>query len=65
MLRKLEQNRSEIYIYDLAVAEDRRRAGIATALIAEVQRIAAHIGTWMILARLITATTLLSRSMKD
>ena len=32
-LVKFEQARSEFYIYDLAVAADRRREGIATALI--------------------------------
>jgi aminoglycoside 3-N-acetyltransferase I len=32
-LRKLEQERSEIYIYDLAVLEAHRREGIASALI--------------------------------
>ena len=48
VLPKLEQERSEIYIYDLAVAEEHRRQGIATALIAEVQRIAAEIGAWVI-----------------
>src|SRR5690606_30454371 len=32
-LRKFEQERSEIYIYDLAVAERHRRQRIATALI--------------------------------
>ena len=48
VLDKLEQERSEIYIYDLAVAEAHRRRGIATALIAEVQSIAADIGAWVI-----------------
>ena len=48
VLDKLEQNRSEIYIYDLAVAEAHRRRGIATALIAEVRSIAAAIGAWVI-----------------
>jgi aminoglycoside 3-N-acetyltransferase I len=47
-LPKLEQARSEIYIYDLAVAADRRREGIATALIAEVQQIATATGAWVI-----------------
>ena len=47
-LDKLEQERSEIYIYDLAVAESHRRRGIATALIAEVQSIAAATGAWVI-----------------
>ncbi|MFQ5547718.1 MAG: AAC(3)-I family aminoglycoside N-acetyltransferase [Woeseia sp.] len=40
-LVKFEQERSEIYIYDLAVAAAHRRKGIATALIGEVQKIAA------------------------
>ena len=47
VLEKLEQERSEIYIYDLAVAEQHRRRGVATALIAEVQAIAAAIGAWV------------------
>jgi aminoglycoside 3-N-acetyltransferase I len=40
-LRKFEQRRSEIYIYDLAVAATHRRRGIATALIAELKKVAA------------------------
>lgn len=40
-LVKFEQERSEIYIYDLAVAAAHRRQGIATALIAELKTIAA------------------------
>jgi aminoglycoside 3-N-acetyltransferase I len=40
-LVKFEQERSEFYIYDLAVREDRRRRGVATALIEEVKAIAA------------------------
>ena len=48
VLQKLEQERSEIYVYDLAVAEERRREGVATALIAEIQRIAAELGAWVI-----------------
>lgn len=47
-LRKFEQERSEIYIYDLAVAAAHRRAGIATALIGELQRIARERGAWVI-----------------
>lgn len=47
-LHKFEQARSEIYIYDLAVTEAHRRRGIATALIAELQRIAARRGAWVI-----------------
>jgi aminoglycoside 3-N-acetyltransferase I len=48
VLEKLEQERSEIYIYDLAVAEDWRRRGVATALIAEVQAIARRVGSWVV-----------------
>lgn len=48
VLDKLEQPRREIYIYDLAVAEAWRRRGIATALIGEVQAIAADIDAWVI-----------------
>ena len=45
---KFEQARSEIYIYDLAVAQSHRRRGIATALIEELQRIAAASGAYVI-----------------
>ena len=48
VLDKLEQERSEIYIYDLAVAETHRRRGVATAVIAHIQRIAAQIGAWVV-----------------
>jgi aminoglycoside 3-N-acetyltransferase I len=47
-LRKFEQERSEIYIYDLAVAESHRRKGIATALIEELRTIAAERGASVI-----------------
>jgi aminoglycoside 3-N-acetyltransferase I len=47
-LPKFEQARSEIYIYDLAVAEPHRRRGIATSLIARLQEIAAQRGAWVI-----------------
>jgi len=39
-LPKFEQERKEIYIFDLAVAAARRREGIATALIQELKKIA-------------------------
>lgn len=48
VLDKFEQERSEIYIYDLAVAETHRRRGIAAAMIGELQRIAATRGAWVI-----------------
>jgi aminoglycoside 3-N-acetyltransferase I len=47
-LRKFERERSEIYIYDLAVAMDHRREGIATALIMAVRKIAALRGAYVI-----------------
>jgi aminoglycoside 3-N-acetyltransferase I len=47
-LSKFEQERSEIYIYDLAVAAAYRRRGIATSLIDELRRIAAARGAWVI-----------------
>jgi aminoglycoside 3-N-acetyltransferase I len=48
VLPKLEQERSEIYIYDLAVDEAFRRRGVATGLIDELKGIAAEIGGWVI-----------------
>jgi aminoglycoside 3-N-acetyltransferase I len=47
-LRKFEQERSEIYIYDLAVAAPYRRLGIATALIRQLKAIAAARGAYVI-----------------
>lgn len=47
-LRKFEQQRSELYIYDLAVRESYRRRGLATALIERVRRIARDRGAWVI-----------------
>ena len=47
-LPKFEQQRSEIYIYDLAVTEEHRRRGIATALIEELRRIATARGAYVI-----------------
>ena len=48
VLPKFEQVRSEIYIYDLAVAETHRRRGIATAMIERLQEIARDLGAWVI-----------------
>jgi len=47
-LRKFEQERSEIYIYDLAVAARCRRRGIATALIEQLKVVAAARGAYVI-----------------
>lgn len=47
-LRKFERERSEIYIYDLAVLAEHRRRGIATALIAELKTIAKARGAYVI-----------------
>lgn len=47
-LVKFEQERSEVYIYDLAVAAAHRRRGVATALIRRLQEIAADRGAWVI-----------------
>ena len=43
-LPKFEQARSELYIYDLAVDEGHRRQGVATAMIRELQKLAAERG---------------------
>lgn len=47
-LHKFEQERSEIYIYDLAVAAAQRRKGIATALVEELKAIALTRGAYVI-----------------
>lgn len=47
-LHKFEQARSEIYIYDLAVAQAHRRQGIATAMIDELRRTASRRGAYVI-----------------
>jgi aminoglycoside 3-N-acetyltransferase I len=47
-LDKFEQERREIYIYDLAVDEAHRRQGVASALIRHLGEIAARRGAWVI-----------------
>ncbi len=47
-LMKFEQARSEIYIYDLAVASTHRRQAIATGLIGTLQAIAQQRGAYVI-----------------
>ena len=47
-LDKFEQDRREIYIYDLAVSRSHRRRGVATRLIQTLQRIAAGRNAYVI-----------------
>lgn len=47
-LMKYEQERSEFYIYDLAVAEPFRRRGIARSLIEALKPIARDAGAWVV-----------------
>ena len=47
-LPKFEQERSELYIYDLAVRATHRRQGVATALIDAVREEAARRGAWVV-----------------
>ncbi|NEQ72478.1 MAG: AAC(3)-I family aminoglycoside N-acetyltransferase [Okeania sp. SIO2C9] len=47
-LHKFEQERSEIYIYDLAVSTEHRRQGIAMALIDALKNIAVDRGAYVI-----------------
>jgi aminoglycoside 3-N-acetyltransferase I len=47
-LDKFERERREFYIYDLAVAAEHRRQGIATALIERLRGIAARRGGWVV-----------------
>ena len=47
-LQKVERERSEINIYDLAVVEAHRRRGIATALIDELKSLAAERNAYVI-----------------
>ena len=54
VLDKLEQERSEVYIYDLAVAETHRRKGIATKLINELKPIARAKGAYIIFVQAMT-----------
>ena len=48
VLQKFEQERSEVYIYDLAVAAEHRRQGIATSLIQRLKEIARGRGVHVI-----------------
>jgi aminoglycoside 3-N-acetyltransferase I len=48
VLPKFERARSEFYIYDLAVSEEHRRSGVATALIETLRTLAAERGIYVI-----------------
>lgn len=48
-LPKFERERSEYYIYDLAVATEHRRRGIATELIETTRGIAKARGAWVVM----------------
>ena len=48
VLQKFEQERAEIYIYDLAVITAHRRQGVATGLIRRLQEIGAERGAWVV-----------------
>ena len=48
VLQKFEQERSEVYIYDLAVLDAHRRKGIATTLIQALKPIAKALGAYVI-----------------
>jgi aminoglycoside 3-N-acetyltransferase I len=48
VLKKFESERTEVYIYDLAVLERHRRRGIATSLVNELARIGREIGAYVI-----------------
>lgn len=48
VLPKFEQERSEFYLYDLAVAKAHRRQGVATALIETLKRVAGKRGIYVI-----------------
>ena len=48
VLEKFEQDRKEVYIYDLAVSKAHRREGVATGLIESLRRIARELGAYVI-----------------
>lgn len=50
-LQKFERARSEVYLYDLAVAEEHRRRGIATGLIEALRAQAAAQGAYVVMVQ--------------
>lgn len=49
VLPKPEQTRKEVFIYDLAVRDDLRRRGIATALITKLKTTAQEMGAYLVM----------------
>ena len=47
-LTKFEQERKELFIYDLAVHENHRRRGVATSMIDKVKSLASERGSYMV-----------------
>lgn len=48
VLHKFEQNRKEVYVYDLAVATNAQQQGVGRKLMAEVRRIAKEEGAYVV-----------------
>jgi len=57
VLDKFEQERREIYIYDLAVLEEHRRRGIARDLILKLKQIGRELGVYVIFVQADKADT--------
>jgi aminoglycoside 3-N-acetyltransferase I len=62
-LDKFEQDRREIYIYDLAFGQSHRRRGVATGLIGELRRIASKLNVYVIFVQANPEDAALSRCM--
>lgn len=48
VLRKFERDRSEVYLYDLAVDDEQQRRGIGTALVRRLQEVAGELGAYIV-----------------
>lgn len=48
VLKKFEQDRREIYIYDIAVLDTHRRKGVATELINHLRQIGKHLEAYVL-----------------
>jgi aminoglycoside 3-N-acetyltransferase I len=48
VLRKFEQERSEVYLYDLAVAKAHHRKGVGTGLVRKLQEVAGELGAYVV-----------------